>query len=105
MSALTHGSFVIVKGQLKHDERVKLGGVEILLEGLEVVSASLPDSPIAEDTSIDKRLDWRFIDFRRPELNLMMQVQTTLEQKLRLLWHKPSQVAMRSVWHRHALDA
>ena len=57
VSALTHGSFVIVKGQLKHDERVKLGGIEILLEGLEVVSASLPDSPIAEDTSIDKRLD------------------------------------------------
>ena len=33
VSALSHGSFVIMKGQLKHDERVKLGGVEILLEG------------------------------------------------------------------------
>ena len=26
VSALSHGSFVIIKGQLKHDERVKLGG-------------------------------------------------------------------------------
>jgi len=107
VSALTHGSFVIVKGQLKHDERVKLGGIEILLEGLEVVSASLPDSPIAEDTSIDKRLDWRFIDFRRPELNLMMQVQTTIEQAWRAHWlandfveiHSPKLMASPSESH------
>ncbi|MGA1023728.1 MAG: aspartate--tRNA(Asn) ligase, partial [Aquiluna sp.] len=107
VSALTHGSFAIVKGQLKHDERVKLGGIEILLEGLEVVSASLPDSPIAEDTSIDKRLDWRFIDFRRPELNLMMQVQTTIEQAWREHWlandfveiHSPKLMASPSESH------
>jgi len=107
VSALTHGSFVIIKGQLKHDERVKLGGIEILLEGLEVVSASLPDSPIAEDTSIDKRLDWRFIDFRRPELNLMMQVQTTIEQAWREHWlandfveiHSPKLMASPSESH------
>ncbi len=107
VSALTHGSFVIVRGQLKHDERVKLGGIEILLEGLEVVSASLPDSPIAEDTSIDKRLDWRFIDFRRPELNLMMQVQTTIEQAWREHWlandfveiHSPKLMASPSESH------
>lgn len=107
VSSLTHGSFVIVKGQLKHDERVKLGGIEILLEGLEVVSASLPDSPIAEDTSIDKRLDWRFIDFRRPELNLMMQVQTTIEQAWREHWlandfieiHSPKLMASPSESH------
>ena len=107
VSALTHGSFVIVKGQLKHDERVKLGGIEILLEGLEVVSASLPDSPIAEDTFIDKRLDWRFIDFRRPELNLMMQVQTTIEQAWREHWlandfveiHSPKLMASPSESH------
>ena len=107
VSALTHGSFVTIKGQLKHDERVKLGGIEILLEGLEVVSASLPDSPIAEDTSIDKRLDWRFIDFRRPELNLMMQVQTTIEQAWREHWlandfveiHSPKLMASPSESH------
>ena len=107
VSALTHGSFVTIKGQLKHDVRVKLGGIEILLEGLEVVSASLPDSPIAEDTSIDKRLDWRFIDFRRPELNLMMQVQTTIEQAWREHWlandfveiHSPKLMASPSESH------
>ena len=86
VSALTNGSFVEIQGTLKHDERVKLGGIEILLTAMKVVSQSLPDSPIAEDTSIDKRLDWRFLDFRRPELNLMMRVQTTIEQTWREHW-------------------
>ncbi|NBU22604.1 MAG: aspartate--tRNA(Asn) ligase [Actinobacteria bacterium] len=86
VSSLTGGTFVEVTGNLKHDERVKLNGIEILLTDLKVVSRSLPDSPIAEDTSIDKRLDWRFIDLRRPELNLMMRVQTTIEKTWREVW-------------------
>jgi aspartyl-tRNA synthetase len=86
VSSLTGGTFVEISGTLKHDERVKLNGVEILLSDLKVVSRSLPDSPIAEDTSIDKRLDWRFLDLRRPELNLMMRVQTTIEKTWREVW-------------------
>jgi nondiscriminating aspartyl-tRNA synthetase len=86
VSTLTSGSFVEIRGQLKHDERVKLGGIEILLDEIKLVSRALPDSPIAEDTSIDKRLDWRFIDLRRPELNLMMRVQTTIEKTWREVW-------------------
>ena len=86
VSSLTTGSFVEISGNLKHDERVKLGGIEILLTDLKIVTLANPDSPIADDTSIDKRLDWRFIDLRRPELNLMMRVQTTIEQAWRELW-------------------
>jgi aspartyl-tRNA synthetase len=107
VSSLSHGSFVIASGTLKHDERVKLGGIEILLDSLEIVSRSLPDSPIAEDTSIDKRLDWRFLDLRRPELNLMMRVQTTIEQAWREYWlenefveiHSPKLMASPSESH------
>ena len=107
VSALTNGSFVEIHGNLKHDERVKLGGIEILLTDLTVVSESLPDSPIAEDTSIDKRLDWRFLDFRRPELNLMMRVQTTIEKTWREHWldndfveiHSPKLMASPSESH------
>ena len=107
VSSLTHGSFVIIRGNLKHDERVKLGGIEILLDSMEIVSHSLPDSPIAEDTSIDKRLDWRFLDLRRPELNLMMRVQTTIEQAWREYWlendfveiHSPKLMASPSESH------
>ncbi len=107
VSALTGGSFVEIHGTLKHDERVKLNGIEILLEDMVVVSTSLPDSPIAEDTSIDKRLDWRFLDLRRPELNLMMRVQTTIEATWRQHWlendfveiHSPKLMASPSESH------
>jgi aspartyl/asparaginyl-tRNA synthetase len=37
-------------------------------------------------TEVDKRLDWRFLDLRRPENNLIFQVQTTVEQAMREFW-------------------
>ena len=86
ISTLTNGSFVWVKGRLVHDERVKLGGLEIQLDDLEIVTVSEPETPIADDTSIDKRLDWRFLDMRRTEMNLVFQVQTTIEAAWRNWW-------------------
>ena len=107
VSSLSNGSFVEITGNLKHDERVKLGGIEILLTGMKIVSLANPDSPIADDTSIDKRLDWRFIDMRRPELNLMMRVQTEIEKTWREVWlendfieiHSPKLMASPSESH------
>jgi aspartyl/asparaginyl-tRNA synthetase len=86
VSTITNGSFVWVKGRLVHDERVKLGGLEIQLDDLEIVTVSEPETPIADDTSIDKRLDWRFLDMRRPEMNLVFKVQTTIEAAWRSYW-------------------
>lgn len=85
ISALSHGSFLTVTGELKHDERVKLGGLEVKIGEIEVAAAAL-DLPIAEDSSIDKRLDWRFLDLRRPEQNLVFRVQTTFLHALRSWW-------------------
>lgn len=85
ISGLTLGSFISVEGDLKKDERVKLGGLEVKIGELEVTSAAL-DSPIADDSSIDKRLDWRFLDLRRPEQNLVFRVQTTFLHALRTWW-------------------
>ena len=82
ISALTVGTFVTASGELKHDERVKLGGVEIKLDALEVVSEALV-SPIAEDSSGDKRMDWRFLDLRHPKQNLIFRIQTTFLHALR----------------------
>ena len=85
ISGLTHGSFLTVTGELKHDERVKLGGLEVKIETIDVASAAL-DIPIADDSSIDKRLDWRFLDLRRAEQNLIFRVQTTFLHALRTWW-------------------
>jgi len=88
ISSLTHGSFVTVEGRLVHDERVKLGGIEIQLDKLEIVTLADPETPIADDTSIDKRMDWRFLDLRRPEMNLVFRIQTTIEHTWRQYWYE-----------------
>ncbi len=88
ISGLTNGSFVWITGELIHDERVKLGGLEIKLQNLEIVTLADPETPIADDTSIDKRLDWRFLDLRRSEMNLVFRVQTTIEHAWRTWWYE-----------------
>ena len=86
ITELTHGTFITVTGELQHNERVKLGGVEIQIDKIEVVTRALPDNPVADDSGIDVRLDWRFLDLRRPEQNLVFRVQTTFLHALRQVW-------------------
>jgi aspartyl-tRNA synthetase len=86
ISSLALGSFVTVSGTLVHDQRVKLGGLEVRIEELDVVGASEPEQPIAADSGIDKRLDWRFLDLRVPAHALVFRVQTTFEHALRTWW-------------------
>ncbi|MFA7498019.1 MAG: aspartate--tRNA(Asn) ligase [Leucobacter sp.] len=86
IAELTHGTFVTVEGELQHNERVKLGGVEIQIDEIEVVTRALPENPVADDSNIDVRLDWRFLDMRRPEQNLVFRVQTTFLHALRQVW-------------------
>ncbi|WP_082581495.1 aspartate--tRNA(Asn) ligase [Leifsonia sp. Root227] len=86
ISGLSQGTFVRATGELKHDERVKLGGIEIKLSTLEVETAAVPETPIAADSGIDKRMDWRFLDLREPKNNLIFRIQTTFEHALRQYW-------------------
>ena len=86
ISELTHGTFLTVAGALKHDERVKLGGVEIKIDTLEIAAAALAETPIAADSGQDKRMDWRFLDLRQRRNNLIFRVQTTLEHAMRSYW-------------------
>ncbi|MFS0866534.1 aspartate--tRNA(Asn) ligase [Microbacterium sp. 179-B 1A2 NHS] len=86
ISTLSTGSFLTVTGDLKHDERVKLGGVEIKIGALEIAASALPETPIAADSGLDKRMDWRFIDLRQRRNNLIFRIQTTLEHAMRTYW-------------------
>jgi aspartyl-tRNA synthetase len=68
------------------DERVKLGGLELRLEQLAVDSLAEPELPIAPDSALDKRIDWRYLDLRRPERRLIFEVQTSAEHAMREHW-------------------
>jgi nondiscriminating aspartyl-tRNA synthetase len=86
ISSLSIGTFLTATGELKHDERVKLGGVEIKLDGLDIAAAAIPETPIADDSGIDKRMDWRFLDLRVPKNSLIFKIQTTFLHALRTYW-------------------
>ncbi|MCU1425929.1 MAG: aspartate--tRNA(Asn) ligase, partial [Microbacteriaceae bacterium] len=53
ISALSQGTFLTATGELKHDERVKLGGVEIKLDALDITARAIPETPIADDSAVD----------------------------------------------------
>ncbi len=88
ISSLSVESAVTLTGTVVADERVKLGGVELQLEGIEVDSPAEPEVPIAPDSALDKRIDWRYIDLRRPDRRLIFEVQTTVEHAMRDYWSK-----------------
>ena len=96
ISAMTTGTFLTVRGQLKHDERVKLGGVEIKIGSLDIAAAALPETPIAADSGQDKRMDWRFLDLRQRRNNLIFRVQTALEHAMRTYWIERDYVEVHS---------
>jgi nondiscriminating aspartyl-tRNA synthetase len=87
VSALTVESAVTLTGTVMADERVKLGGLELRLEALRVDSLAEPELPIAPDSALDKRIDWRYLDLRRPEHRLIFEVQTAAEHAMRGYWH------------------
>jgi len=86
VSTLTAESAVTVTGTVVSDERVKLGGLELRLEAVQVDSLAEPELPIAADSALDKRIDWRYLDLRRPDRKLIFEVQTTAEHAMREFW-------------------
>ena len=86
LKQLTIGTAVTVTGKLVDNKIVKLGGLEIQLEELAIASIATSPLPIDEDTGLDKRLDWRFVDLRQPQNTLIFKIQTLLEHAFRLLW-------------------
>jgi nondiscriminating aspartyl-tRNA synthetase len=96
VSALTQESAVTLTGTIAADERVKLKGLELKLEQLEVDSLAEPELPIAPDSALDKRIDWRYLDLRRPDRRLIFEVQTTTERAMRDFWAKEGFIELHS---------
>jgi nondiscriminating aspartyl-tRNA synthetase len=88
VSALTPESAVTLTGQVVADERVKLGGLEVQLVSLSVDSPAEPELPVTAESALDKRIDWRYIDLRRPDRRLIFEVQSTVESAMREYWRQ-----------------
>ncbi|WP_372407546.1 aspartate--tRNA(Asn) ligase [Streptomyces luteireticuli] len=84
LEQLTPESAVRITGRVVDNPVVKLGGLELVPETVEVLNRAETPLPIDEHTALEQRLDWRFLDVRkRPAAQLLFAVQTTLEQGMR----------------------
>ena len=82
--ALTIESVLTVEGMAVANEYVKLNGIEVLPESMTI--ESLADAlPIKEDSSIDLKLDYRWLDLRSEKNQLIYKVQTLVSQSFREL--------------------
>ena len=77
-----------VTGTVVADERVKLGGLELQIEDVQIDALAEPEVPITPESALDKRIDWRYLDLRRPDRRLIFEVGTTVEHAMREFWLK-----------------
>ncbi|WP_406346250.1 aspartate--tRNA(Asn) ligase [Streptomyces sp. NBC_01547] len=84
LESLTPESAVRITGRVVDAAQVKLGGLELVPETVEVLNLAETPLPIDENTGHEHRLDWRFLDVRkRATAQMVFAAQTTLEQGLR----------------------
>ena len=89
--------------------KIETGQVEMSVDELNILSeAETPPIPVgeevAEETEIDKRMDWRWLDLRKPKNALIFKVWTLMEQSFREFWisnnyieiHSPKLIATAS---------
>ncbi len=82
LDKLTINSVVSFTGEVVLSEYVKMGGKEMYPD--EMVVHSYADAlPIKDDSDIDVRMDYRWIDLRRERNQLMLEMQTTLTAAMR----------------------
>ena len=82
LDSLTVQSVVTFEGEVVANEYVKMGGIEMLPTSMKVESIADP-MPIKDDSEIDLKMDYRWIDLRREQNHLMLQLQTTLTAAMR----------------------
>lgn len=93
VNKLTPESVIEVEGLVKEEKQAP-GGFEIDPKTIKVLSLSGPELPIQvvekneKEASMEKRFDWRFLDLRKPEKQLIFKVWTSLEKGMREYFEK-----------------
>ena len=81
LDKLTVQSVVSFFGDVVANEYVKMGGIEMLPESMKVDSYA-DAIPIKDDSDIDVRMDYRWIDLRRDVNHMMIKLQTELTRSM-----------------------
>ena len=79
---LTVESVITAVGPVVENSYVKMGGIEMLPESMQIESIAEP-LPISKDAAIDSRLDYRWIDLRSDRNTLIFKAQTELVATMR----------------------
>ena len=82
LDSLTIHSVVTFDGEVVASEYVKMGGKEMYPDKMRVESVA-DALPIKDDSDIDHKMDYRWIDLRRDQNHLMLEMQTTLTNAMR----------------------
>ena len=82
LDKLTIHSVVTFEGEVVASEYVKMGGKEMYPTTMRIESVA-DALPIKDDSDIDVRMDFRWIDLRREKNQLMYEMQTTLTNAMR----------------------
>ena len=82
LDKLTIHSVVTFEGEVVASEYVKMGGKEMYPTSMKIESVA-DALPIKDDSDIDVRMDYRWIDLRRDKNHLMLRLQTTLTNAMR----------------------
>ena len=82
LDRLTIHSVVSFEGEVVASEYVKMGGKEMYPDTMKIESVA-DALPIKDDSDIDVRMDFRWIDLRRDINHLMLRMQTTLTNAMR----------------------
>jgi len=86
-------SVLEIIGEVKESKQAP-EGVEILIEDYKILSEAQSPLPISvndskgEEVSLPKRLDWRWIELRKPKNLLIFKIWGTMEKAMREYWDK-----------------
>ena len=92
VTSLKVESTVKVTGKVLENEKVKLGGLEVIPSMIEITSEPVEELPInykdLNGTNLDTRMDYRFLDLRNEKNSLMFKVQSCLVEAMRDFLYK-----------------
>ncbi len=86
LDKITVDSVIEATGLVLHSDYVKLNNMEMYPEAIEILSTAAPSpivAPKGEETNIDLRLDYRWIDLRTDKNTLMFKTQSLFVNKCR----------------------